>query len=52
MNTTGGYPIAGGHFKISVNKNESGHFWIAFNNQSVMQEILFKLGYKDPNETT
>jgi ParB family chromosome partitioning protein len=42
-----GYPI-----KISVNKNESGHFRIAFNNQSVMQEILFKLSYKDPNETT
>lgn len=37
-----GYPI-----KISINKNESGHFRIHFNNQSVMRDILLKLGYND-----
>lgn len=37
-----GYPI-----RISINKNESGHFRIHFNNQSVMRDILHKLGYKD-----
>lgn len=34
-----GYPV-----KVSINKNASGHFRIPFDNQSVMHEIMDRLG--------